>query len=57
MYPTTYELKNGMIKVLFVCVKCGKNHWNKASVDDEIGEIDSYIQKYKPLFIETHESR
>lgn len=57
MYPTTYELKNGMIKILFVCVKCGKNHWNKASVDDEIGEIDSYIQKYKPLFIETHDNK
>ncbi len=49
MYPTIYELKNGMIKILFICSKCGKTHWNKASTDDEIGELDAYIQKYKWL--------
>ena len=47
MYPTTYEIKNGGMKILFVCSKCGKKHWNKRADDDEVIELDKYIKKYK----------
>ena len=38
-----YEIKNGMTKILFVCEKCGKQHWNKASVDDELMNLDTSL--------------
>lgn len=43
MYPKMYEIKNGMTKILFVCEKCGKQHWNKASVDDELMNLDASL--------------
>jgi hypothetical protein len=49
MYPIAYEIKNSMTKVQFQCVTCKKTHWNKASEDDELGELDSYIHKYKSI--------
>ena len=50
MYPRQYEIKNGMTKILFQCAKCWKKHWNKASDDDERGELDIYIKKYAIIF-------
>lgn len=47
MYPTMYEIKNGMTKILFVCVACWKKHRNKASDDDELKHIDASIEIYK----------
>ncbi|MEI7562502.1 MAG: RNHCP domain-containing protein [bacterium] len=47
MYPTTYEIKNGGMKILFVCSKCGKKHWNKRADDDEASELDEYIKNYR----------
>ncbi|MCR5412459.1 MAG: hypothetical protein K6E76_05820 [Patescibacteria group bacterium] len=29
MYPIAYEMKNGDYRILFQCVKCGKQHRNK----------------------------
>ncbi len=52
MFPTQYEIKNSMTKILFECVKCGKKHRNKASTEDALWELDTYIQKYKSMFIE-----
>ncbi|MBP6085829.1 hypothetical protein KA478_01275 [Patescibacteria group bacterium] len=47
MYPFEYEIKNGMTKIHFRCVKCAKEHWNKASDDDMLGELDSSIALYR----------
>lgn len=47
MYPTAYEIKNGGMKILFVCSKCGKKHWNKRADDDCVIELDKYIKQYK----------
>lgn len=50
MYPRVYEIKNSMTKIQFQCTKCTKTHWNKASDDDNLGELDMYIEKYKSMF-------
>lgn len=47
MYPTTYEIKNGQLKICFVCAVCGKIHRNKRADDDDIQNLDNYIHKYK----------
>ena len=47
MYPTAYEIKNGGMKILFVCELCGKKHWNKRADDDDVSDLDAYIKKYK----------
>lgn len=51
MYPTLYEIKNWATKIYFACTVCGKKHWNKASQDDNLGELDVFIEKYKKKFI------
>ena len=43
MFPTEYEIKNGQTKIHFVCVKCEKEHRNKAANDDELGQLDAAI--------------
>jgi DNA-directed RNA polymerase subunit RPC12/RpoP len=53
MYPTMYKISNGEMKILFVCAKCGKQHWNKRSVDDEVEHLDSLIKEYKSKFFYT----
>lgn len=50
MYPRAYELKNGMTKIMFECVKCGKIHRNKAAVDDARGVLDEKILQYRIKF-------
>ena len=50
MYPTEYQLKNSDYKILFVCSKCGKKHWNKRADDDEITELPELIKLYKKYF-------
>ncbi len=47
MFPAMYEIKNGGMKILFICEKCGKKHWNKRLEDDEVEHLDEYIGKYK----------
>jgi hypothetical protein len=47
MYPTAYEIKNGWMKILFVCEKCWKKHRNKRADDDCVIELDKYIKQYK----------
>ena len=49
MYPTSYEIKNGQLKICFKCKQCEKLHRNKRSDDDEIDQLDSYIKEYKEL--------
>ena len=36
MKPKIYEIRNGEMKILFVCEKCGKEHWNKRADDDDM---------------------
>ena len=50
MYPTCYEMKNGEIRILFSCSKCGKQHWNKRAIDDDITVLPEMILKYRQFF-------
>lgn len=50
MYPIAYEMKNGEIRILFSCSKCGKQHWNKRAVDDGIAELPKWIETYREKF-------
>lgn len=50
MYPFEYEIKNGMTKIHFRCVKCNKLHWNKSSTDDELAQLDLMIDQFKSKF-------
>jgi hypothetical protein len=47
MYPTTYEIANGMTKVSFQCIQCGKIHRNKTLPDDDMMVLDEKITEYK----------
>lgn len=47
MYPTTYEIANGMTKVSFQCISCGKVHRNKTLPDDDMFVLDAKIAEYK----------
>ncbi len=47
MVPTEYIIANGEIKVLFVCIKCGKEHRNKTATDDQIRDLDASIIRWK----------
>lgn len=49
MLPVEYFISNGETKILFKCVKCWKNHYNKASLDDDLVNLDLLIHKYKFL--------
>ena len=50
MYPVDYQLKNSDYKILFVCSKCGKKHWNKRADDDDITQLPMFIRLYADLF-------
>jgi hypothetical protein len=50
MLPFEYEIRNGMIKIHFRCVLCGKEHWNKCLDDDERIELDGAIKMGKQYF-------
>ena len=50
MYPIAYEMKNGEIRILFSCSKCGKEHWNKRAIDDEISALPALIENYREHF-------
>ena len=50
MYPVDYQLKNSDYKILFVCSKCGKKHWNKRAEDDEITKLPTLIELYEQYF-------
>lgn len=47
MYPAEYQIKNSDYKILFICSKCGKRHWNKRAEDDEIINLPNLIKKYE----------
>ena len=47
MYPKEYIIGNGKTKILFVCSKCEKKHWNKSSEDDELSNLDYFINTYR----------
>ncbi len=47
MYPTMYEIANGMTKVSFQCITCGKIHRNKTLPDDDMMILDEKITEYK----------
>ena len=53
MYPTTYEIANGMTKVSFTCITCGKIHRNKTSSDDDMMVLDQKIAEYKIILERT----
>ena len=48
MYPKMYEIKNGMTKILFVCEKCWKEHRNKATIDDNLKDLDGFLVNADP---------
>lgn len=50
MYPTDYEMKNGEVRILFTCSKCGKQHRNKRATDDEIADLPGKIEEYRQYF-------
>ncbi|USN56071.1 MAG: RNHCP domain-containing protein [Candidatus Peribacteria bacterium] len=50
MFPREYVLANGEIKIHFLCLSCGKQHWNKAAEDDEISQLDACIHRYRPPY-------
>lgn len=50
MYPRAYEISNGKTKILFQCIKCGKEHWNKVSTDDNLMTLDEKIVQYRHKF-------
>jgi len=50
MIPTQYEIRNGETKIHFECIKCAKVHQNKAADDDELGELDVWIKKWKKKY-------
>ena len=45
MYPVEYQIKNSEYKILFVCSKCKKKHWNKRADDDEITKLPELIKE------------
>lgn len=51
MYPISYEMKNSEIRILFACVKCGKNHRNKRADDDKVALLPALIEQYREKFI------
>ena len=50
MYPISYELRNSTFKILFKCTKCGKQHRNKRSPEDEVTELNKFIDIYQKYF-------
>lgn len=50
MYPTSYEMKNSEIRILFTCAQCGKQHRNKRALDDEIEHLPEQIEHYRQFF-------
>ena len=50
MYPVEYMIKNSDYKILFVCSKCGKKHWNKRATDDIIENLPELINSYNQYF-------
>jgi hypothetical protein len=54
MYPTMYEIANGMTKVSFQCIQCGKTHRNKTLSDDDMMVLDEKIIAYKIILERTY---
>lgn len=52
MYPISYEMKNSEIRILFRCVKCGKQHRNKRAMDDQVEHLPGSIERYRQYFQE-----
>ena len=50
MIPKDYMIANGQTKIRFVCTSCWHIHHNKACVDDEIWDLDAYIQKWREKY-------
>lgn len=51
MFPIEYFISNWQTKIKFQCTKCSHIHINKVSTDDEVGELDVIIYKYKSKFL------
>jgi len=49
MFPSEFFIANGETKILFVCSKCWKKHYNKATEDDDLTQLNDLIHKYKRL--------
>lgn len=39
MAPVNYDLKNGELRIVQKCIKCGKIQQNKAASDDQLDEL------------------
>lgn len=50
MIPVTYIFGTKETKLQFVCVSCGHIHRNKNADDDNLGEIDLWIQFRKQKY-------
>ena len=56
MIPKEYIIANGKTKIKFVCTSCWHIHYNKACIDDELGELDVYMRKWKAKYLPVLES-
>ncbi len=39
MAPVNYDLKNGELRIMHKCLKCGKIQYNKTASDDSLDEL------------------
>lgn len=51
MYPKEYFIANWVVKILFECEKCHKQHRNKRAIDDQVEDLDQFIKLYKDKII------
>lgn len=51
MYPIQYIYNPDNTKILFICSKCWKKHWNKSADDDNIVLLPKLIEKYKAYLL------
>ena len=49
MKPINDEIRNWAMKILFKCTKCGKLHWNKRAVDDDIQVLLQLVKENQNL--------
>lgn len=47
MLPFERAIKHGEDRIHFICLSCGKHHWNRVSDDDDISLLSEKIEEYK----------
>lgn len=51
MRPIQMKTANGQTKILFLCTKCRKEHWNKLAEDDEREALMDTLAKAQDLLL------